>query len=321
MSDLVEDFFSTPIPEKVWHYTSVSGFEGIVSSGRVWATEAHYTTDAAEFTHARDVATAFLQRIELSDESMIRARQAGLATVEHAFDNGPLSTSQTEVFVASFSSTSDLKSQWIEYADQGQGVSIAFDLREVRPPHGYGSAVTFAPCVYAQEKKEHLLEIALDHFINKVAQLYKESGSKSWVAQRLRDWKLVDNVYRINFDRASFEIANQEYFDQQLQIANTQTTFDLLRLASHCKSEAFHQENEWRLALPHHKAKPWKTAEVLYRGPNGNIPYLAHKLFKEKLPITEVLVGPLCENITRIEEILHTYGYTVPVTKSTIPLP
>jgi hypothetical protein len=129
MGKLVKDFLTTPIPPEVWHYTNLGGFEGILSSGRVWATEAHYTTDETEFVHARHVANRFLESFKPKDNSTARAKKSALETLSHAFDKGFLSPSNAEIFVASFCATEDLKSQWMEYADAGHGVSLSFDLR------------------------------------------------------------------------------------------------------------------------------------------------------------------------------------------------
>jgi hypothetical protein len=320
MSDRVEEFFNSPIPDPIWHYTSLAGLEGILSSGTVWATEAHYTTDASEFVHAKAVAVAFLEKIEPADENMARAKQAGLETLIHAFDTGPLSPEKTEVFVASFSSSSDLKSQWIEYADGGRGVSIAFNLTKIRPPREIESAVTFAPCVYAQEEKEKLLEAALSHFIETVAELYRKTTSRKWVAAEFRRWVQLHRVQSRSFDRASFEAALNGRIHEQLHRALTRTSFDLLRIASHCKDNSFHQEGEWRLSLPHTKGKALKGIEIQYRGAQKAIPYLPHNLFQQKLPITQVLCGPLCQDVAQVQALLDRYRYQVPLAKSEIPI-
>jgi hypothetical protein len=109
MGKLINDFLSTPIPPEVWHYTNLAGFEGILSSGRVWATEAHHTTDKTEFVHARDVAVRYLERLQPQDESMARAKQTAQDTLARAFDEGALSPSLAEIFVASSCGTVDLK--------------------------------------------------------------------------------------------------------------------------------------------------------------------------------------------------------------------
>jgi len=317
---LIEDFLDTPIPAEVWHYTNLAGFEGILASGRVWATEAHYTTDETEFVHARDVAQQFLEKFEPKDEHTARAKQAALETLAHAFHLGPLSPSKTEIFVASFCAVEDLKSQWMEYADAGRGVSLSFDLHHVRPPKEIGSAVTFAPCLYKTEDKQTMLDDAMTSWRNTVAELHEKTQSKEWAGARLRDWMLVDRIHGLPFDREALLRSNDEQFRAQLHASLTRTSFDLLRIASHCKSEPFHQEAEWRLSLPHNKGMPMKGEEILHRGPNLAIPYIAHNLFRNKLPIVQVKVGPLNENFDQVKAILEHHGYNVPIAKSAVPL-
>jgi hypothetical protein len=320
MGRLINDFLTTPIPTEVWHYTNMAGFGGILSSGRVWATEAHHTTDETEFVHARDVAAHYLDDWQPANKSMARAKQAAQETLAHAFDKGALAPSRTEIFVASFCAVDDLKSQWMEYADAGRGVSLSFDLRHVRPPVEIGNSVTFAPCLYAIEEKERMLADALSDWVNTVSELYEKTGSRKWAATHLRTWQIIYRVYGLPFDNAALlegkaallESSGRE-FREQLHQAITQTSFDLLRIASHCKDHSFHQEAEWRLALPHMKAKPMKHSEVLYRGPHQTIPYIAHNLFAKKLPIVRVKAGPLCENVDQIKALLTQHAYDVPV--------
>ena len=320
MGKLVDNFLSTPIPPEVWHYTNLAGFEGILSSGRVWATEAHHTTDKTEFVHARDVAARYLDRLHPRDDSMAAAKQAAQDTLARAFDVGALSPSRVEIFVASFCATDDLKSQWMEYADQGRGVSLSLDLRRVRPPVEIGSTVTFAPCLYATDAKEQMIEDALSHWVNVFYELHRKTGSQQWARERLRNWRMVDRVFGLPFDRAAFDESNKKEFREQLDEPMLRTTADLLRFASHCKDYSFHQESEWRLALPHTKGKPTKSVEILHRGINGTIPYVAHNLFSDRLPLVRVKVGPVCESMDQIKDLLKRYSYDVPVERSTIPM-
>jgi len=317
MGKLINDFLSTLIPPEVWHYTNLVGFEGILASGRVWATEAHHTTDKAEFVHARDVAARYLVRLPPKDDSMVLAKQTAQDILARAFDEGALSPSRAEIFVASFCEMEDLKSQWMEYADAGRGVALCFDLRHVRPPVEIGSSVTFAPCLYTTDEKERMVEDALSDWVNTVYELHKKTGSEQWAAERLRDWL---TVHGLPLDKAALLESNKEEFRKQLHQSLTRTSFDLLRIASHCKNHAFHQESEWRLALPHIKGKPTKNIEILHRGTNGAIPYVAHNLFSDRLPLVRIKAGPICEKMDPIKDLLKQYGYDVPVERSTIPI-
>jgi hypothetical protein len=318
-ADHVEQFFNAPIPEALWHYTTLSGLEGILRSGRIWATEARHTTDQSEFVHAHDLAVSYLKNLEPKTDSEKRAKQDGLHIVEGEFGTGALSEKATEVFVASFSSVENLKSQWTEYSDKGKGVSIAFDLRKIRPPKSLQVAVTLAPCIYKQQEAEKLLRVAFGHYFRSVVELIENTASLQWVKQRFDGWKLVGRIYGQAFDRKAFDAAMEEDFSRSLRSNIALTQWDLLRLASHCKHPYFSEEQEWRLALPHTKATPLTHVKIEYRGPRHNIPYIAHDLFQTgRLPITQVMAGPFCE-AAAVEHVLREHGYAVPVSKSSSP--
>ena len=55
-SNPVAELVSRTIPEKLWHYASVQGFHGIVTSRRIFATDLRFLNDRAEFTHAIEIA-------------------------------------------------------------------------------------------------------------------------------------------------------------------------------------------------------------------------------------------------------------------------
>jgi hypothetical protein len=100
------------------------------------------------------------------------------------------------------------------------------------------------------------------------------------------------------------------------------TAFDLLRVASHCKNEKFSEEHEWRLALPHTKGKAAGSFTVKFRGVKGEIPYIDSNLFQAgpRLPVTRVMLGPLCGARAEVEEVLRTHGYDVPIINSEVPI-
>lgn len=320
MGKLVDDFLATPIPSEVWHYTSLSGFEGILSSGKLWATEAHYTTDATEFIHAQQIAKQVLEKFQPKDENAARAKAHALEMLNHIFDKGPFSPSMTDVFIASFSTNADLKSQWMEYADAGRGVSLSFDLRSIRPARKLESTVTFAPCIYASEDKERIVQDVFSNWLALTTDLHRESVNEQWAAERIREWNMIDQIYKKPFNMHSLNKNNARYFHTRLHEPIARFLFDFLRIASHCKNKSFYQESEWRLALPHSKSKPPSNITVLYRGANNEVPYVSHNLFAEKLPLVRVEIGPLCNDINQIRDALLQAGYNIPITKSSIPL-
>ncbi|MGA3371611.1 MAG: DUF2971 domain-containing protein [Terracidiphilus sp.] len=319
----VEDFLYQQIPPEVWHYTTLTGLQGILSSGTIWATEARSTNDETEFVHTRDIALEYLKTSERPDKHFEFALTEAYKVIESVFNKGALSVNETEVFIASFSAAEDLKSQWSDYADRHCGVSIGFDLRYIRPPKGSGIGVTFAPCVYEQADKKSLIRSALSHFVQQSAKNHSQVTDKNWVATQMKDWAMVQRIYGIpDFDRAAFQRNLDDKIGTEILSSGVRTAFDLLRLASHCKNRLFSEEKEWRLALNRSKGRTGVSEQVQYRGPNGTIPYICSNLFQPigRLPITRIMLGPLCNIRNEVEKLVSDSGYAVHVIGSNIPL-
>ena len=160
----VDELLERPIPEKLWHYTSIQGFQGIVASKRIWATDLRFLNDREEFIHTRNIANGIVAASPELDENQFRNREILAKAVTFALDSTPLTSYDFRVFVASFSAAEDQLGQWRAYSRGSSGVSLAFDLKALRPPYGNGALMVFAPCVYDAVKKEELVLGALHHF-------------------------------------------------------------------------------------------------------------------------------------------------------------
>lgn len=321
MCNPIEKLFCKTIPDKVWHYTSLAALEGILTSGRMWATDCRFTNDSTEFIHTKEIAVGCIESLQSSGSMNKFPSLNLLEMLNHAFNRGALSPFENEVYLVSFSERRDLLTQWTQYADDGRGVSIAFDLRNVRPPVEAKIGVTFAPCVYAQDAKKQLVQSAIAKFTDKVEKLDEQSKDQSWVHGQLKIWNIINHIYGSSFDRSEFEAANARKFKDELLDAWRLTLFDLIRVASHCKNDAFFAEHEWRLSMPRPKARPSAEHPVKYRGANREVPYFESDLFSvHKLPIIEIMAGPLCTEHERISEIVQQNCYSCDISRSMIPL-
>jgi hypothetical protein len=241
-----------------------------------------------------------------------------LNMLNYAFDEGPLCKTRSQVFLACFTEARDLLTQWEIYACRGAGVSIGFDLRYVRPPQDTTLAVTFAPCLYLLSEKEQVVRSALDGFAQKISLINRQSRDAIWVREQVKTWKMIDGIFGLQFDQAALLKNRDEKIKKMLFDAWTQTLFNLLRVASHCKHESFFAEKEWRLALPRSTNRSSYTEPIRFR---GSKPYIESDLFSDgELPIKEVLVGPLCVETSRVEELIRQAGYVCPVIASRVPL-
>src|ERR1017187_1806328 len=164
VSKKLEAFFHTPVPPELWHYTSLEALEGILSSGKIWATEARFTSDSTEYVFARQVATDYLKALK---PQRVGVREL-LELLDLSYEKGVVSPEFVDVFIVSFSAAEDLKSQWKEYGKDYKGVSIAFDLRHARPPLELDTSTTLAPCVYQKDEQEELILEALNRFMEQM---------------------------------------------------------------------------------------------------------------------------------------------------------
>jgi hypothetical protein len=318
-ADPITKFFDQEVPERLWHYTTLSGLEGILRSNTVWATDARHTRDTSEFVHVAQLADAYLSSVKPTSEHEENSLRDARDVVRHEFETGALAAQTAQVFVASFSAARDLKSQWVEYAANGVGVGIAFDLRKVRPPRGSLYAVTMAPCVYSEDQLRPLLETCLGHFVRSAASARKRASDLHWLEQQRNDWLRVNRIFNSPPNENEFLKIQNQRFGLELRSHMALTQYDLLRLASHTKHIYYKEECEWRLALPRSLDKPFTQTTLLHRGTKSEIPYIAHDLFAAgRLPIVEVMTGPFCSG-AKVDEIMREHGYSAPITQSRSP--
>ncbi len=145
MSNPIDQLLNRPIPEKLWHYTSIQGFQAIVASKSIWATDLRFLNDREEFIHTRNIANKVVAAASELDANGFLNREFLAKAVTSAFDSGPLPNSQ--VFVASFSASEDQLGQWRGYSHGSSGVSLAFDLKAFRPPTAKGHSKPHATLI------------------------------------------------------------------------------------------------------------------------------------------------------------------------------
>jgi hypothetical protein len=290
MSNLIDELLNRPIPEKLWHYTSIQGFQGIVASKSMWATDLRFLNDREEFIHARNIANKIVAETPELDVNGFLNREFLAKAVTLGFDSGPLANSQ--VFVASFSAAEDQLGQWRAYSHGSSGVSLAFDLRAFRPPPDIGTLVSFGPCVYDPVEKEELVLHALHHFKEEVGG-YRERTFKA--ACDLNPEKVTskdkEQVVKEFLEANPSKKAPSEKF----QAAVLNTRIDCLRIAALLKHSSFEEESEWRLVLPTlmDRTTPMKNPPQFRVEKTTLIPYIAHPFSAAgPLPLVDIILGP-----------------------------
>jgi hypothetical protein len=269
--DAVNAHVGKPIPSTLWHYTSYVGFQGIITSKKIWATEYRFLNDRQEFLHAKELAQTLLEEEPEFVGEQFPNRDMLRQAVNLAFDTGHLNNDRLSIMVASFSEEGDQLSQWRGYANDSRGVSVGLDLRNLRPPSNAETTVTFAPCVYKQADKTALLKAVFEH---------SRKGLQNW-------WESIMNAAR----QRKGEGASNPQFGQQLVSAHGEELkqltvrcyatlqFDLLRTAPLLKNESFSEEKEWRLVLPWNLIKLPTDHAIEFRPVRDTlVPYIAYAL-------------------------------------------
>lgn len=301
-NDPIHDWVNQQIPEKLWHYTSVQGFQGIIGSGYIYATDVRFLNDFEEFIHIRKVADELVENTPEFGDYQCPLRSNLKRVVETIFGSDFLNPNSAQIFIASFTDSEDDLSQWRGYSHGTYGVSISFDLRIFRPPVDSDSAVMFAPCIYDDNEKKKFIQYALDYFM---------SVSQTWWTNTAREFlKNVSGKAKPSQDQIKAfarELSSSAAFEAQRKIGLIEARKRIFRLAGLLKHRAFHHEREWRFVLPVSPGKD-KTnlANPIRFRPTSKalVPYIAHPLGivlvssdpaalpAVVLPINDVMLGP-----------------------------
>jgi hypothetical protein len=106
-----------PPPKTLSHYTSISGLMGIVTSRRLWASNASFLNDRSELLHALNAARTAIEKLSSTNWAPT------LDKVVRELEEGKV----PDTYVACFCGGADNLSQWRGYSGPEQGVSITFD--------------------------------------------------------------------------------------------------------------------------------------------------------------------------------------------------
>ena len=205
-------FPANAIPQHIYHYTSASGLYGILESGKILATNFTFLNDSKEGKVAIEFADPLLLEKQNSTQDQIESSL--LTNVRKRI----LGEKAPEFHVASFSSRSDMLSQWRSYCPQG-GYSLGiplehFQLLSSPPGWEYFGVV---PCAYGELAQSDIGGV-IDFYLN--------------AFRRMRD-KISDE------ERVRFSV---KYWERRL-------LHHLQVESAVCKKAEFSAEDEWRLVL------------------------------------------------------------------------
>ncbi len=283
--------------EIVYHYTSISTFTELLRTNTLRASDLRFLNDKTEKTKwfkVFDDASEEVRR-KMSKQNDSEQKKDFLDKIGDNINH----YRTTECYIFCLSKLPDDKSQFNDYGDKFKGVSIGFNreklmqilfkVNDIDKDSTYVSGMLHGNVEY----DEQLLQDELIVKIEKLLEKYEKSG------KNIQDF----------FDCVS----NLNDFNKDCR--------EILCRCQDAKDGKFQSEKEYRIYWMQESNNRYKKIGLFSRN-NRIIPYVDLEFGDEKLPISEIIVGPdnKTEVVENIKEVLLLLGYSnVNVKLSEIP--
>lgn len=216
----------------VFHYTSPSGFFGLVENGELWATESSAMNDMAEVRQG----WAFIR--EWLD---LQGHDQAVESMRWAADEDGIVSTLRDIYMCCASSRGDDANQWRLYAARGRGYAVELDAaiplsaiaakmaRPARPPREPG--------------RLYFLREPTASVSPWLGVLYSDAEKRSALDGLLENARReLESVKQANYET--------EYdYNEALGVAESETGRDLARLAQLMKADGFSGEHEYRTVV------------------------------------------------------------------------
>ena len=184
--------FSAVPDRPIFHYTSQSGFLGILQDKALWASKIQFLNDSAEFQYTLDLIETRLKEQE---------KNRDLKEITHFRENviGWLrgSMKYPNIFVVSFSERGDLLSQWRAYCPNGAGLSIGFTYDQLLPAIKKESPnARLVKCVYQLDEQVKIVDELLSRALSRVDKDQPEDSSQIISALLMHDVSNLASVFK-----------------------------------------------------------------------------------------------------------------------------
>jgi hypothetical protein len=252
---ITDRLFSVSPRSTLYHYSSLAGVLGIVSSGELRASDIRYMNDSAELRHTLDILRNYItERVIAGSDNPILLNEL-LEWLSHRIVSGPM------VFGASFRANGNLLSQWRGYSSHGKGVSLGFNPAQIQAC-ARRQQFQVGKCVYDPVEQRALMEQLVNVLEARAAELESPTATGS----RRRSW--------------------QRLFEE--------IEGDLLRIAAILKHPSFEEEQEWRIVSPV-LSRNENSRIQFREGASMLVPYYAFDLSSAEnktLVLDHVYLGP-----------------------------
>jgi len=329
----IQEWIHKPIPQTLWHYTSINGLQGILENGNIRATDIRFMNDREEVVHARKIAQKLIDEYPDKDADGFDARKAFGLIVDDIFNPtaGLFSPEFLSCHVASFSNKKDNLSQWRGYSYETVGASLGFNITRIQKPTlefdfdwfkqktESGFPVIFAPCVYIDAEKKKLLHQALNSILDVLKKVYIDHPeTREMMANPPKNKGIVDAIWEL---LKKLHSTNKNQFTN----AMCQAIGYLLLIVALLKNVAFEEEDEWRLVIWFNAVTKAIQYPRRFRAEKtALIPYLEFPLGKGteiRIDLNDLVLGPGSDRhtISAAKSFLKSIGVELSPSPSGVP--
>jgi hypothetical protein len=157
-------------PDKVYHYTTAAGFNGIAREAMLRATNFGYLNDPSELRYGRNLALQLLESAARSGPGGDLIAQTGCALEAKAV---------SETYVSCFTTLGDDPKLWMEYCGSGpERYCISFDGRKMASEFNTRPGGRFARVLYKPAEQEQLIASLVERTLTFVEK--QEISPESW---------------------------------------------------------------------------------------------------------------------------------------------
>jgi hypothetical protein len=252
------ELLKRPIPDYLYHYTSIDGLYGIVKNQSIWATMVHYLNDAAELKIAISICQSILReelrKTNTSDYAMKDVLGVWSEIGDDLFES-------THICVVSFTEQADQLSQWRGYCPPDGGYAIGFRTSSLEACLQEQEFV-LAPCEYDKSNQNAILK----QWVGETISALKE------IAQQETNLPLIEAVPE-NIRQMDEKV--EELFIEEFH-----------RIAPIIKHSKFAEEKEWRAISNPDPQLHFRVGRAML------LPYCKIDLKTPRFPIEKFIVGP-----------------------------
>lgn len=211
--------------EIVYHYCTLQGFLGIIQNASLWMSDISKLNDGVECIYGRNQIKDIIEREIENDTGIIHEWKGGYEIYNDVPD--PVLT-----YALCFSEKKDCLSQWRGYADDGKGMAIGFNKKELEQlPQFMKYNLKFAKVIYDENKQEKYTEKIAKEILKRMEKKavqhlgfefnlnYKTEFSlcKHPSFSEEEEWRLILNAYPYGYE---MKVGNFTFSEPKFRVAN-----------------------------------------------------------------------------------------------------